>query len=410
MTTSAENKAFEEGSAGVVTPQQVTLFHPPHELKLEGGSTLGPITIQYETYGTLNAKKDNAILICHALSGDAHAAGRHSADDPDAGWWDVAIGPGKAFDTSQYFVICPNFLGGCKGTTGSLSINPRTGRPYGTSFPMITIRDMVVCQKALIDHLGIPKLLSVSGGSMGGMQALEWAVSFPDAVESVIPIASTHRLSAQGIAFNEVGRQAIFADPNWNTGDYYGGPPPDAGLALARMIGHITYLSEKAMHRKFGRALRHRDRYAYNFETEFQVESYLHHQGKKFIQRFDANTYLYITKAMDYFDLAAGFSSLRVSLKRAKAKFLLIAFSSDWLFPPPEMKEIANALRSNGSDVTFLTIQSDYGHDAFLLETEEITKVIRPFLKFLRLTHERPPHARSHPEAGTGANAGGAVL
>ena len=387
MVKASAKTAGPETSVGLVAPQQVTLFHPPAVLQLEGGESLADVTVQYETYGTLNARQDNAILICHALSGDAHAAGRHAPEDETVGWWDSAIGPGKAFDTNEYFVICSNFLGGCKGTTGSMSINPKSGKPYGTSFPLITVHDMVLVQKALIDHLGIPKLLSVAGGSLGGMQALEWAVSFPDMVVSVLPIATTPRMSAQGIAFNEVGRQAIFADPNWNNGFYYDGPGPNSGLALARMIGHITYLSEKAMHRKFGRTLRHRDHYAYNFETEFQVESYLHHQGKKFIQRFDANTYLYITKAMDYFDLAAGFPSLRASLRRAKAKILLIAFSSDWLFTPPEMKEIANALRNNGTDVTFLTIQSDYGHDAFLVESEEITKVIRPFLRYLRQGH-----------------------
>lgn len=385
MSTKAADQDPQAGSAGVVTPRQVTLFAPPQTLRLEGGSTLGPVTIQYETYGTLNAQRDNAILICHALSGDAHAAGRHAPDDPAVGWWDVAIGPGKAFDTNEYFVICSNFLGGCKGSTGSLSRNPATGRPYGTGFPMITIHDMVTCQKALIDHLGIPRLLAVAGGSMGGMQALEWAVSYPEAVASVLPIATTFRMSAQGIAFNEVGRQAIFADPHWNGGEYYDGPRPDTGLALARMIGHITYLSEKSMHRKFGRALRSRDHYAFDFQTEFQVESYLHYQGRKFIERFDANTYLYITKAMDYFDMTAGFPSLRASLRRAAAcKFLLVAFSSDWLFPPHDMKEIANALRANGTDVTYITIQSDYGHDAFLLETEEMTKIIRPFLRYLR--------------------------
>ncbi|MEI8078816.1 MAG: homoserine O-acetyltransferase [bacterium] len=371
-------------SVGVVTPRQVELFSAEHPLKLEGGETLGPITVQYETYGQLNPQRDNAILACHALSGDAHAAGLHQADDPAPGWWETMIGPGKAFDTRHYFVICSNILGGCKGTTGSRSPNPRTGKPYGTSFPLVTIHDMVEVQKALIDHLGIAKLLTVTGGSMGGMQALEWAVSFPDRVASVIPIATTHRLSAQSIAFNEVGRQAIFADPHWNCGSYYDGPGPDSGLALARMIGHITYLSEKSMHLKFGRNLRNRDHYAFNFETEFQVESYLHHQGKKFIQRFDANTYLYLTKAMDYYDLTGAFSSLRASLKRATAKFMLIAFSSDWLFPPQALKEIANALRTNGSDVTYMVMQSDYGHDAFLLETAGLTKALAAFLRCQR--------------------------
>ena len=371
---------------GLVTPRQLEVFSAAQPLQLEGGETLGPITVQYETYGRLNAARDNAVLVCHALSGDAHAAGYLHSDDPAPGWWDTMIGPGKAFDTREYFIISTNILGGCKGTTGSLSPDPRTGKPYGTAFPLVTIHDMVEVQKALVDQLGIPKLLAVTGGSMGGMQALEWAVSFPDRLASVIPIATTHRLSAQGIAFNEVGRQAIFADPHWNGGNYYDGPGPDSGLALARMIGHITYLSEKSMHVKFGRNLRNRDRYAFNFETEFQVESYLHHQGQKFIQRFDANTYLYITKAMDYYDLAAGHPSLRASLKRSAAKFMLIAFSSDWLFPPHDMKDIANALRANGSDVTYMVMQSDYGHDAFLLETEGLTKAIAAFLRCQRQT------------------------
>jgi len=373
----------EPGSVGIVTPKRIELYTRDDPLRLECGRTLGPVQVQYETYGELSPEKDNAILVCHALSGDAHAAGRHSPDDPKPGWWDNMIGPGKAFDTNRYFVICSNFLGGCKGTTGPTSIDPETGRPYGTRFPIVTVHDMVVVQKRLIDALGIARLLAVTGGSMGGMQALEWAVSFPDALHAAIPIATTYRMSAQGIAFDEVGRQAIFADPNWNNGDYYNGTPPDRGLALARMIGHITYLSEKSMHRKFGRNLRHRDKYAYNFEEEFQVESYLHHQGSRFTQRFDANTYLYITKAMDYFDLTDGFPSLRASLRRARAKFLLIAFSSDWLFPPDHMKEIANALRANGLDVTYVNVESDYGHDAFLLEVEEMTRLISAFLRNL---------------------------
>ena len=404
MTTHKPHTAAkpEEPSVGIVTPQQVQLFTAAQPLKLANGATLGPVTIQYETYGRLNAKKDNAILLCHALSGDAHAAGRHAAGDPAPGWWESAVGPGKALDTDEYFLISSNVLGGCKGSTGACSINPETGKPYGLTFPIVTIHDMVECQKALVDHLGIPKLLAVVGGSMGGMQAMEWAVSYPERVEAVIPLATTYRLSAQGIAFNAVGREAIFADPNWNKGSYYDGAAPASGLAIARMIGHITYLSDKSMHEKFGRELRHRQEYAYNFETEFQVESYLQYQGQKFIQRFDANTYLYITKAMDYFDMTDDFHSLRNSLKRAKAKFLLLAFSSDWLFPPQEMKDIANALRANGTDVTYLEIKSDYGHDAFLLETEEVTRAMKPFLRDLRQSKSgdgtRPLH--SHAEGG----------
>ncbi len=374
----------ESGSVGIVQPQRVELFQPPAALKLVGGSELGPITVEYETYGTLSPEKDNAILICHALSGDAHAAGVHSENDSKPGWWDTMIGPGKAFDTNLYFVICSNFLGGCKGTTGPTSTNPETGEPYGMDFPVVTIHDMVVCQKALIDHLGIDRLLAVTGGSMGGMQALDWAVSFPDSLQAVIPVATTYRTSPQSIAFDEVGRQAIFADPNWNEGNYAHGTAPDRGLAIARMIGHITYLSDKSMHEKFGRDLRFRDGYGYHFEQEFQVETYLHHQGNKFTKRFDANTYLYITKAMDYFDMTAGFDSLNDSLRRVKCKSLLVAFSSDWLFPAYQMKHMANALRNNGADITYVEIQSDYGHDAFLLEVEEMTRMISAFLHFLK--------------------------
>lgn len=375
------NKTLTSESVGIVEPSTVTLFTESDPLKLECGACLAPVVITYETYGTLSPAKDNAILVCHALSGDAHVAGFHDEADPKPGWWDPMVGPGKAFDTNRYFVICSNFLGGCKGSTGPSSLNPATGRPYGREFPVVTVHDMVVCQKQLVGHLGIDVLLAVVGGSMGGMQALEWTVSYPDAVTAAIPIATTHRLSPQGIAFNEVGRQAIISDPNWQGGNYHGGKPPDLGLALARMIGHITYLSDQAMQDKFGRDLRHRDRYSYNFEQEFQVESYLHHQGSKFTRRFDANTYLYLTKAMDYFDMTGDCSSLRESLKRATAVFLQVAFSSDWLFPAYQNREIANALRNNGTDVTYVELQSDYGHDAFLMEYETQTKLIRAFLE-----------------------------
>lgn len=383
MTETAASSSTA-GSVGIVQPQQVELFQPPNMLKLLSGAELGPITVEFETYGTLTPEKDNAILICHALSGDAHAAGFHSPEDDKPGWWDTMIGPGKGFDTDRYFVICTNFLGGCKGTTGPTSINPQTGEPYGMDFPVVTIHDMVLCQKALIDHLGIKKLLAVTGGSMGGMQALDWAVSFPDALQAVIPVATTYRTSPQSIAFDEVGRQAIFADPNWKDGRYGRGPAPDRGLAIARMIGHITYLSDKSMHEKFGRDLRFRNDYGYHFEQEFQVETYLHHQGNKFTKRFDANTYLYITKAMDYFDMTSGFADLNESLQRIRCKSLLVAFSSDWLFPAYQMKHIANALRNHGADVTYVEIQSDYGHDAFLLEVEEMTRMISAFLHFLK--------------------------
>lgn len=381
--TDSEQTILHEGSVGIVKPHHFTFAEGADKFQLQNGRTLGPITISYETYGELSAKKDNAILILHALSGDAHAAGKHKHDDKKVGWWDTMIGPGKAFDTNKYFVICSNFLGSCKGTTGPISINPETGKPYGTEFPLITVKDMVNCQKVLIDHLGIKKLLCACGGSMGGMQALEWGVAYPEMCQSLIPVATTHRLSAQGIAFNEVGRQAIISDPNWNKGHYYESEKkPIQGLALARMIGHITYLSDTSMHRKFGRELREKNIPDYKFEIEFQVESYLHYQGDSFVKRFDANTYLYITKAMDYYDLSQGHSSLKEALKKAAGpKYLLISFSSDWLFPPYQMKEISKALRANGIDVTYLDINTDYGHDAFLLEVDEMTQLIKGFLE-----------------------------
>ena len=392
--------AESRGSVGIVSTQYFTFADEPGtEMPLDSGETLGPITLAYETYGRLNAQRSNAILVCHALSGDAHAAGI-SADEsgPSAadigfgansdgsidrrrlGWWDNMIGPGKAIDTDRYFVICSNVIGGCRGSTGPSSINPRTGRPYGLSFPVVTVGDMVRAQKKLVEHLGIERLLCVTGGSLGGMQALEWAVSYPEAVRSCIPVATTARLSAQGIAFNEVGRQAIMADPNWRNGDYYGQSPPSAGLAIARMIGHITYLSDESMHRKFGRRLRDREKYGYQFSTDFEVESYLRHQGNSFIQRFDANSYLYITKAIDYFDLANGHGSLQEAFRPVRARFLVISFSSDWLYPSYQSKEMVRALRANGIDVSYCEVQSSYGHDAFLLEEEVQTRMIANFL------------------------------
>ncbi|MDD2485804.1 MAG: homoserine O-acetyltransferase [bacterium] len=353
---------------------------PGDELLLDCGRSLAPVTLAYETYGCLDDKKSNAILILHALSGDAHAAGRHHPDDRKPGWWDNTIGPGKAFDTNKYFVICSNIIGGCKGSTGPASANPATGKPYGTSFPMITIRDMVRAQKRLIDHLGIEKLLAVAGGSMGGMQVLEWAICYPDSIRAAIPLATTARLSAQSIAFNEVGRQAIVSDPNWHGGDYYDKKQPTDGLALARMIAHITYLSDESMHKKFGRRLQNRDNYSYDFITDFQVESYLHHQGESFIKRFDANSYLYITRAMDYFDLSAEKGSLKKALEGVKARFLVVSFSSDWLFPTYQSKDIASALRKNDVDVSFCEIASSYGHDAFLLEVEQLSPLVSGFL------------------------------
>jgi len=349
-------------------------------MPLDSGAKLGPITLAYETYGQLDHARRNAILICHALSGDAHVAGYQSPNDRKPGWWDALVGPGKAFDTRRYFVICPNCIGGCKGSTGPSSINPATGRRYGRSFPVITIADMVRAQKALVDHLGIERLLTVVGGSMGGMQVLEWAATYPDAIWSAIPIASTPRLSAQGIAFNVVGRQAIIDDPNFRNGDYYDGQPPNRGLAIARMLGHITYLSDESMHKKFGRQLRERDNYSYEFDTDFEVESYLQHQGQSFTERFDANSYLYITRAMDYFDLAGRYGSLVAAFGRTKARFLILAFTSDWLYPPYQSKEVVSALRANRGHFAYCEIPSTYGHDAFLLEKERVGRLGSDFL------------------------------
>src|SRR5665213_1733901 len=333
-------------------------------LELDSGSTLAPVEVAYETYGELNAARSNAILIVHAFSGDAHAAG-------EGGWWASMIGPGKAFDTDKYFVICSNVLGGCRGTTGPGSINPETGCPWAMSFPQITVGDMVRLQKLLIDHLGIDRLLTVSGGSMGGMQALEWAVSYPERVLSAIPIATTARHSAQQIAFNEVGRQAIMADPDWNEGNYYDQRPPGRGLSVARMVGHITYMSDESMREKFGRRLRSSD--------EFEVESYLKYRGYKFVDRFDANSYIYITRAMDAYDLTQH-GSLPSLFENIATRFLVISFTSDWLYPSYQSLEIVSALRSRNCDVAYVNLAAVYGHDSFLVEVKEQTEIVRGFL------------------------------
>lgn len=369
-------------SVGLVKTQSWTFDDPP--LELDCGRTLSPVTQAYETYGELSPERDNAILIFHALSGDAHVAGYHSPEDKRPGWWDTMVGPGKAFDTNRYFVICANVIGGCKGSTGPSSINPATGRPYGPTFPILTLSDMVRAQERLVTHLGIDKLLAVAGGSMGGMMALDWAVRYPERVAAVVAIATTARITAQNIAFNEVGRQAIMSDPNWKEGDYYDGPQPESGLAVARMIGHITYLSDEQMHRKFGRRLQNRDTLGYDFGTEFQVESYLRYQGNSFVRRFDANSYLYITKAIDYFDLANGYRSLVESLERARAEFLVVSFTSDWLFPTEQAKELVRALQANGLVTTFLEISSNYGHDAFLLPNDELSGAVSGFLSHVQ--------------------------
>jgi homoserine O-acetyltransferase/O-succinyltransferase len=367
-------------SVGIVETQIVTLFEPPEVLHLVCGRTLGPVDVAYETYGELNADRSNAVLICHALTGDAHVAGYHGPDDPKPGWWDIMVGPGKGIDTRKYFVICSNVLGGCRGTTGPSSINPATGRPWGLDFPVITIEDMVKVQKALVDHLGIPRLLGVIGGSMGGMQVLEWTVSYPDSVAAAIPIATTARLNAQSIAFDAVGRNAILADPNFAQGQYHAGPVPDRGLSIARMVGHITYLSEQGMHEKFGRELRNADTYSYDFGNEFSVETYLDHQGRIFVERFDANSYLYITKAVDYYDLEARHGTLRRAFEHTRARFLLISFSSDWLYTPKQSRQIVDALLAIGKEVSYSDVNSAYGHDAFLLEPQVLGRLIGGFL------------------------------
>ncbi len=364
---------------GFVETQYSRFAYPPDELLLESGEKLGPITLAYETYGTLNADKSNAIVILHALSGDAHAAGFHSGESIP-GWWDNMIGHGKAFDTDNYFVVCSNVLGGCKGSTGPSSINPETNRPYGLDFPLVTIKDMVIAQAHLIRHLGIEKLLCVAGGSMGGMQVLQWVASFPEMVRAAIPIATAARHSPQQIAFNEVGRQAIMADPDWKDGHYYGESVPARGLAVARMIGHITYMSDISMAEKFGRRVKE-ERLGAKFSPDFEVEGYLQYRGDNFVKRFDANSYLYITKALDRFDLANTTGLDKVLKSARNTKFLVIAFKSDWLYPAYQSKEIVRACKLAHLDVTYCEINSTYGHDAFLIEVEEQEHFIRHFLR-----------------------------
>ncbi|MGD9364733.1 MAG: homoserine O-acetyltransferase [Desulfobacteraceae bacterium] len=370
---------MDRNSVGQVTAQTFTFGNPGEPMILESGHRLGPVDVVYESYGEPNENRSNAILICHALSGDHHAAGVHDPHDRYTGWWDSMIGPGKAFDTDQYWVICSNIIGGCKGSTGPGSINPATGQPYGLDFPVVTIGDMVNAQKQLIDHLQIPQLYAIAGGSMGGFQVIEWTLRYPRMVRSAICVASAARLSTQAIAFNAVGRNAITRDPEWQDGKY-NGKGPEKGLAIARMVGHITYLSELQLDRKFGRRLQSANRLSYNFATEFAIESYLDHKGSTFTERFDANSYLYITKAMDYFDVARSYGPLKEAFAGALARYLFVSYSSDWLFPTAQSKEMVQALLSNGKDVSFIDIESPYGHDAFLLEEEKLTRIISGFL------------------------------
>ncbi len=370
----------ESNSVGIVETRTERVVEDSAPLKLVCGKSLGPIDVAYETYGQLNEAGDNAVLICHALSGDAHVAGYNSEADKKPGWWDVMVGPGKGIDTNRYFVICSNILGGCSGTTGPCSVNPRTGKAYGLAFPIITIADMVRVQKLLLDKLGVKRLLSVIGGSMGGMQVLQWAVEYTEFVDSAIAIATTTRLGAQSIAFDAVGRNAILADPDFSDGEYSGEKGPGRGLSIARMIGHITYLSERGMHEKFGRELKDSEQYRYDFDSEFAVETYLDHQGQSFVERFDANSYLYITKAMDYFDLEREYGTLAKAFAKTRSRFLVMSFASDWLFTTAQSEAIVDALFANGKDVSFCNIASQYGHDAFLLEPELLGAFMSGFL------------------------------
>ncbi|MDX2433130.1 MAG: homoserine O-acetyltransferase [Desulfobacterales bacterium] len=369
-------------SVGLVEKEYFTFSEPPDSMVLESNARLGPITIAYETLGTLNEDKSNVILVLHALSGDSHVAGYYSQEDQKPGWWEIMVGPGKGIDTDKYFIICPNIIGSCMGSTGPSSINPATGNPYGFDFPVVTIGDMVKAQKALLDHLGIEKILTVIGGSIGGMQVLEWTVRYPHMVFSAIPLATTTRHSALAIAFNEVARQAIMADPNWNMGKYYGSAKPNLGLALARMVGHVTYLSDEAMRRKFGRRLQNKGDFSFNFDADFQVESYLRYQGQKFVDRFDANSFLYITKAADYFDLRRqhGDGSETEAFARTNAKFLVISFTSDWLYPTYQSRAMVKSMKKNNIDVSFCEIEAEWGHDAFLLPNERLSALIKGFL------------------------------
>ena len=358
--------ATSSGGSKIFTQKKHVTFEDG--IVLTSGEIISPLTIAYETFGSISPKKDNVILIDHALTGDSHCAGYYTESDAKPGWWDPLIGPGKAFDTNKYFIVCSNCLGGCEGTTGPASVNPKTGKPYALSFPVITIRDMVNAQHKLLDHLGIDKLLAVSGGSMGGMSVLDWAVAYPEKVRSIIPVSTCGRLSPQGIAFSEVERQAIISDPNWNNGNYYDKTPPANGLSIARMIAHITYLSSESIQSKFGRKVE-------------SIESYLNYQGERFVERFDANSYIYLTKAMDFYDIAENCDSLEEGAAKIKSKALFISFRSDWLFPPRETLDLVDAIRKNNTDVDYHEIESKYGHDAFLVEYPKYSYLISRFLE-----------------------------
>ena len=378
-------------SVGWTSAHTLRLVSADAPIELELGGRMGPIDVEYETYGVLSARKDNVVFIAHALTGDAHAAGWDKDTEKNGrtwrqrkpGWWDAVVGPGKAVDTSRYFVICPNVLGSCYGTTGPASVDPRTGRPYGLHFPMVTVGDWVKLHARLLDALGITRVRAIVGGSIGGQQALEMALACPERVERVVVLASAARLSAQGVAFNAVGRYCILNDPNFADGDYYGHDKgPDAGLAAARMLAHITYLSDEGMHEKFGRRLQRNSEQQAGFGIEFAVDSYLDYQGRAFVERFDANSYLYITRAMDYYDAAAawGGGSLIEACRRVKASALVVSFNSDWLYPPGDCKDLAMALARTGVPVTYAEVPSRFGHDSFLVETQKVGRLLRSFL------------------------------
>jgi len=368
------------GSVGIVKTEYADF---DVELQLESGRLLAPIRLAYETYGELNAERSNAVLVCHAWTGDAHAAGRHSEDDRKPGWWDDMIGPGKLLDTERYFVVCSNVIGSCKGSTGPTSTNPRTGKPYNLTFPVLMVRDMVRAQKLLIDRLGLPSLLCVIGGSMGAMQALEWAIHYPQMVRSIVPIAGTGRTSPMAIALNALARQAIFNDPMWKKGNYRPEHPPADGLALARAVGHISFLSDASMHLKFGRRFSARDG-MFDFFGQFEVERYLEYNGNSFIERFDTNAFLYLAKALDLYDVAWNFDSREEALGRLACPSLWFAFTSDWLYPPSQTEEVVRILEKLGKPAEYHLIASDYGHDSFLVEPEKFTPFVVDFLERLQ--------------------------
>ena len=373
---------MDKNSVGIVIPQNYTFGETADDaLSLDCGQSLGPVNICYETYGELNSDASNAILITHALSGNAHVAGYNSEDEDKPGWWDEMVGPGKHIDTNKYFVVGTNTIGGCSGSTGPRCINSKTGKRYNMDFPVITIADMVRAQYRLMQHLKITSWLSIVGGSMGGMQAFEWAILYPEAVKSVCAIASTSRISPQGIAFNWVGREAIMSDPKWINGEY-DEDIPEVGLSTARMLAHITYLSEESMDDKFGRELQETGHYSFDFKGDFAVESYLRYQGNRFVGRFDANSYLYITRAIDYFDVSEkAEGNLSKALENVTMPFMMVSFTSDWLFPPSQSQDVVKAMLQNGTNITYCNIESSYGHDAFLLEVETLGDLLENFIK-----------------------------